>query len=430
MAEKLQAVKGMNDILPGESERWEWLEAQIRAVMRTFAYSPIRTPIVEHTQVFVKGTGATTDIVEKEMYAFEDRLSGEHLTLRPENTPGVVRAAIEHNLTYDGGKRLYYYGPMFRHEKPQRGRYRQFYQLGVECLGFSGPEIDAETMILVWTLLARLGLRQIQVQINSLGLPAERAAHRDALVAYLGEHAAALDADSQRRLLTNPLRILDSKNPAMQAMIEQAPRLIDHLSEASRAHFSRVQELLSAAGVPWVINPRLVRGLDYYCHTVFEFVTDDLGAQGTVCGGGRYDGLSELLGGKPMPGVGWGMGLERVLDLMNQAGVQQVLQRPDVFAVVPQPAAYAAAMPVVAGLRAHGLSVQMHASGAEGNWGSMKSQMKKADASGAGFALIFGDDELVRGEVTLKSLRDAAGGAQQARLLAEVDLWAEELKTP
>ncbi|MBP6851444.1 MAG: histidine--tRNA ligase, partial [Rhodoferax sp.] len=287
---RLSAVKGMNDIFPPDSAQWEWFEQHVRDVMRGFAYGSIRTPILEHTQLFVKGTGETTDIVEKEMYSFEDRLNGEHLTLRPENTPGVVRAAIEHNMTYDGGKRLYYVGPMFRHERPQRGRYRQFYQVGAEALGFPGPEVDAELIVLAAHLLERVGLPGVRVELNSLGVTAERLQHRAALITYFERHGSLLDADAQRRLFTNPLRILDTKNPLMQDMVRGAPELLGFLGEASLKHLDTVQRLLTASGVPWTVNPRAVRGLDYYSHTVFEFVTDELGAQGTLCGGGRYDG--------------------------------------------------------------------------------------------------------------------------------------------
>ncbi|MBE7940246.1 MULTISPECIES: histidine--tRNA ligase [Ramlibacter] len=425
MAEKLSAVKGMNDILPPDSARWEWLEDKVRSLMGRFAFRNIRTPIVEPTQLFVRGTGETTDIVEKEMYSFEDRLNGEQLTLRPENTPGVVRAAIEHNLTYDGGKRLWYTGPMFRHERPQRGRYRQFYQLGAEILGFPGPEADAELMVLAHTLLAELGLRNVRVEMNSLGLPAERRAHREALVAYFEQHAGLLDADAQRRLHTNPLRILDTKNPAMQEMVRAAPQLLSYLGDGSRRHLETVQSLLDACGVAWTINPRLVRGLDYYSHTVFEFVTDELGAQGTLCGGGRYDGLFEILGGKPTPAVGWGMGLERVLELLAaQAGAFEP-PAPHAYAIVPAPEALPVAMKTLQALRAAGVSVQMHAGTGEG-MGSMKSQFKKADASGARHALIFGADEILTGQLTLKSLRDGQG-AQSQRPLADPQAWAAEL---
>ncbi|KQP22375.1 histidine--tRNA ligase [Pseudorhodoferax sp. Leaf267] len=425
--EKLSAVKGMNDILPPDSARWEWLEDKIRTRMATFAYRNIRTPIVEPTALFVRGTGETTDIVEKEMYSFDDRLNGEALTLRPENTPGVARAAIEHNLTYDGGKRLYYMGPMFRHERPQRGRYRQFHQLGAEALGFAGPEVDAELMLLVHQLFADLSLRNVRVELNSLGVPAERQAHRAALIEYFQQHAGLLDADAQRRLQTNPLRILDTKNPAMQEMVQDAPQLLSYLGETSLKHFETVQQLLTACGVSWRVNPRLVRGLDYYSHTVFEFITDELGAQGTLCGGGRYDGLFELLGGKPTPAVGWGMGLERVLELVRTQSDDFVQPRPDAYAIVPDASALPQVLPVLQALRAAGVQVQMHAGMAEG-LGSMKSQFKKADASGAPFALVFGPDELAENHVTVKALRDGQG-AQQRQPLAALADWAPTLQS-
>ncbi|MCX7278873.1 MAG: histidine--tRNA ligase [Burkholderiales bacterium] len=427
MADKLTAVKGMNDILPPDSARWEWLEDKVRTLMARSAYRMIRTPIVEPTALFVRGTGETTDIVEKEMYSFEDRLNGEQLTLRPENTPGVVRAAIQHNLTYDGGKRLYYMGPMFRHERPQRGRYRQFYQLGVEALGFSGPEVDAEIMLLAHELFANLGLRNVRVELNSLGVPAERQAHRAALIAYFEQHRELLDTDAQRRLLTNPLRILDTKNPAMQAMVQDAPQLLSYLGEASLKHLNTVQTLLTSCGVQWTVNPRLVRGLDYYSHTVFEFITDELGAQGTLCGGGRYDGLFELLGGKPTPAVGWGMGIERVLELIKEQGAELPLQAADAYAVVPDATALPVAMQTLQTLRRAGVQVQMHAGAGEGV-GSMKSQLKKADGSGARFALIFGADELAQNLVTVKSLRDGSG-VQTTQSLADVATWAPTLQS-
>lgn len=426
MAEKINAVKGMNDIMPPDSARWEWLEDKVRSLMGRYAYRMIRTPVVEPTQLFVRGTGETTDIVEKEMYSFEDRLNGEQLTLRPENTPGVVRAAIEHNLTYDGGKRLYYLGPMFRHERPQRGRYRQFYQLGAEVLGFPGPEVDAELMVLAHQLLAELGLRNIRVELNSLGIPAERKTHRAALVKYFEGHTALLDEDARRRLHTNPLRVLDTKNPSMQEMVRGAPRLLDFLGEGSLQHLEIVQRLLDACGVAWTVNARLVRGLDYYSHTVFEFITDELGAQGTLCGGGRYDGLFEVLGGKPTAAVGWGMGLERVLELVAQQSGALAAAVLDAYAVVPMPQALPVAMNTLQLLRAMGVSVQMHAGAVEG-MGSMKSQFKKADASGARFALVFGADELAQGMVTVKSLRDGSG-AQVQRPLALAGEWAAALR--
>ena len=427
MADKISAVKGMNDILPPDSARWEWLEDKVRTQMARSAYRMVRTPIVEPTALFVRGTGETTDIVEKEMYSFEDRLNGEQLTLRPENTPGVVRAAIQHNLTYDGGKRLYYMGPMFRHERPQRGRYRQFYQLGAEALGFAGPEVDAELMLLANELLAGLGLRNVRVELNSLGVPAERQAHRTALITYFEQHRDLLDADAQRRLLTNPLRILDTKNPAMQAMVQDAPQLLSYLGDASRKHLDTVQSLLTACGVEWTINPRLVRGLDYYSHTVFEFITDELGAQGTLCGGGRYDGLFELLGGKPTPAVGWGMGIERVLELIKEQSTELPALVADAYAVLPDAAALPAAMQTLQILRRAGVQVQMHAGATEG-MGSMKSQLKKADSSGARYALIFGADELAQNTVLVKSLRDGSG-VQTIQSLADVAAWATTLQS-
>ena len=428
MAEKLSSLKGMNDVLPQDSAQWEWLEDRIRTLMGRYAYRNIRTPIVEPTALFVRGTGETTDIVEKEMYSFEDRLNGEHITLRPENTPGVVRAAIQHNLTYDGGKRVFYMGPMFRHERPQRGRYRQFYQLGAEALGFAGPEVDAELMLLVHELFSSLGLKNVRVELNSLGVSAERQAHRAALITYFEQNLDQLDAEAQRRLHSNPLRILDTKNPAMQALVEGAPQLLGFLGDSSLKHFNTVKELLTACGVNWTVNPRLVRGLDYYSHTVFEFVTSELGAQGTLCGGGRYDGLFELLGGKPTPAVGWGMGLERVLELIKEQGKAQSAPVPDVYAVIPDASALPTAMKTLQALRAEGVSIQMHAGSSEG-LGSMKSQFKRADGSGARFALIFGADELAANEVTVKSLRDG-DGAQLRQSLNTVPDWACTLQSP
>ena len=431
-ATKLVAVKGMNDILPPDSARWEWLEDKVRTLMGLSAYRNIRTPILEPTALFVRGTGETTDIVEKEMYSFEDRLNGEQLTLRPENTPGVVRAAIQHNLTYDGGKRLYYMGPMFRHERPQRGRYRQFYQLGAEALGFAGPEVDAELMLLAHELFEVIGLRNVRVELNSLGVPAERQAHRAALIMYFEQHADLLDADAQRRLSTNPLRILDTKNPAMQPLVQAAPQLLSYLGDASLRHLDTVQTLLTACRVQWRVNPRLVRGLDYYSHTVFEFITDELGAQGTLCGGGRYDGLFEILGGKPTHAVGWGMGMERVLELIKEQGADMPAKSVDSYAVIPDAASLHVVMPVVQALRRSGVTVLMHAGGSEG-FGSMKSQFKKADASGARYALVFGEAELAAGSVAVKPLRgDRDSGVdvstvQVLRPLGDVANWAGSL---
>jgi histidyl-tRNA synthetase len=429
MADKLSAVKGMNDILPPDSARWEALETAVREVMRMHAYRNIRTPIVEPTALFVRGLGEVTDIVEKEMYSFEDRLNGEQLTLRPESTAGVVRAVVEHNMLYEGGKRLYYMGPMFRHERPQRGRYRQFHQIGAEALGFGGPEVDAELILLADALWQALGLKQVRLELNSLGQPPERLQHRAALIAYFEQHADQLDEDAKRRLHSNPLRILDSKNPAMKALNEAAPKLLDFLGEQSLAHFKSVKAILDANGVGYSINPRLVRGMDYYNLTVFEFITDQLGSQGTVCGGGRYDYLIEQIGGKPAPAVGWALGVERVLELLKEQGAFSVETAPDVYAIVPETAALPTVLPVLQSLRGMGVSVQMHApaNSSEG-MGSMKSQFKKADSSGASFALVFGPDELAQGQVTVKSLRDGQG-AQRTETLANIRDWGISLQS-
>ncbi len=425
MAEPLQAVKGMNDILPPESARWEWFEDTVRALMRRYGYLSIRTPIVEPTPLFVRGLGEVTDIVEKEMYSFEDSMNGDKLTLRPEATAGVVRAAIEHSMLYDGGKRLFYIGPMFRHERPQRGRYRQFHQVGVEALGFGGPDVDVEVILMARALWRDLGLSDVRLELNSLGQSDERKAHRAALIAHFERHQDQLDAEAKRRLHSNPLRILDTKNPAMQAMVEAAPRLMDYLGEASLKHFDAVKAALDAVGQAYVINPRLVRGMDYYNLTVFEWVTPKLGAQGTICGGGRYDGLVEMIGGKPAPGIGWGMGIERVLDLLQQEGIEAPVVRPDAYAVVPDASSMPTVLAAVEALRATGLSVVVHAAGKEG-MGSFKSQFKKADSSGARYALVFGGDELAQGMVAVKPLRDASAG-QTLRPLADVAAWAAQL---
>ncbi len=420
----------MNDILPPDSARWEWLEGKVRSLMQRYAYRNIRTPIVEPTPLFVRGLGEVTDIVEKEMYSFEDRLNGEQLTLRPEATAGVVRAVVESNLLYDGGKRLYYMGPMFRHERPQRGRYRQFHQIGAEALGFHGPEVDAELILLADALWKELGLQQVRLELNSLGQPEERKAHRAALIAYLEQHQDLLDEEAKRRLHSNPLRILDTKNPAMQAMVQAAPRLLDFLGEASLAHLNAVTAILDANGVVWSINPRLVRGMDYYNLTVFEFITDQLGSQGTICGGGRYDYLIEQIGGKSAPAVGWALGVERVLELVKEAGLATAAPVPDAYAVVPDAASLPQVSQVIQALRGAGVSVQLHSpSGAAGEgMGSMKSQFKKADASGARFALVFGADELAQGQVTVKSLRDGSG-AQTTQTLGAVAQWATLLQS-
>ena len=429
MADKLTAVKGMNDILPPDAARWEALENAVRHVMHLHAYRNIRTPIVEPTALFVRGLGEVTDIVEKEMYSFEDRLNGEQLTLRPEATAGVVRAAVEHNMLYDGGKRLYYMGPMFRHERPQRGRYRQFHQIGAEALGFGGPEVDAELILLAHALWLTLGLKDVRLELNSLGQPPERKQHRAALIAYFEQHQDQLDEDAKRRLHSNPLRIFDNKNPAMKALNEAAPKLLDFLGPESLAHFNAVRAMLDANGVAYSINPRLVRGMDYYNLTVFEFITERLGSQGTVCGGGRYDDLVAEIGGKPAPAVGWALGVERVLELLKEQGDATAELVPDVYAIIPEASALPQVLPVLQTLRQMGVSVQMHApSGAVEGMGSMKSQFKKADSSGAHFALVFGPDELAQGQVMVKALRDGQG-AQRTASLSEVSAWGHTLQS-
>jgi histidyl-tRNA synthetase len=426
----LQGIKGMNDILPPESERWEWFEGVVRDLMRRHGYANVRTPIVEPTALFVRGIGEVTDIVEKEMYSFEDAMNGDRLTLRPENTAGVVRAVTEHSFLRDGAKRLFYIGPMFRHERPQKGRYRQFHQVGAEALGFPGPDVDAELILMVRALWRELGLvigEHVRLEINSLGHADERNAHRRALIEHFEANLGALDDEARARLHRNPLRLLDSKHPPMQPVIESAPRLVDHLGAESLAHLNGVRAILDAAGLEYRINPRLVRGLDYYNLTVFEWVTDRLGSQNTVCGGGRYDPLIERLGGKPAPAVGWGMGIERVLLLLKELQIEAPARAPAVYAVVPRAEASAAAAQTCDALRGHGVSVLMHAAGADG-WGSMKAQLRRADASGARFALIFGDDELARGEVALKALRDP-DAAQRTLPLADIATWGAELGT-
>lgn len=426
---KVTSVKGMNDILPPDSARWEWLEGVVRSLMDRYAYRNIRTPIVEPTALFVRGLGEVTDIVEKEMYSFEDRLNGEHLSLRPEATAGVVRAVSENSLLYDGGKRLYYMGPMFRHERPQRGRYRQFHQIGAEALGFPGAEIDAELILLANALWHELGLQNVRLELNSLGQPHERQAHRVALISYLQQHSALLDEEARRRLHSNPLRILDTKNPAMQDVVNAAPRLIDFLGAESLTHFETVTAILDANEIAWTLNPRLVRGMDYYNLTVFEFVTDQLGSQGTICGGGRYDYLMEQVGAKAAPAVGWALGVERVLELLKEQGKVLVAPACDVYAIIPNAASLPAAIKAIEAMRAAGTSVQMHACAASGaGMGSMKSQFKRADSSGAAYAVVFGEDEMARGVVSVKSLRDGSG-AQVEQALNDVSSWAPNLQS-
>lgn len=429
MTQPLQSVRGMNDILPDEADLWERFEEVVRDWLHAYGYRPIRMPVVEPTPLFARAIGAVTDIVEKEMYSFEDSMNGENLTLRPEGTAGCVRAVIQHGLLGRGPQRLYYAGPMFRHERPQKGRYRQFHQIGVEALGFAGPDIDAEMILMGARLWGDLGLDGIRLQINTLGQADERARHRADLIAYFESHREQLDADATRRLHSNPLRILDSKNPEMQSLIEAAPKLIDYLGNDSLAHFDAVQTVLRDRGLPFEVNPRLVRGLDYYNLTVFEWVTDRLGAQGTVCAGGRYDGLVEQLGGKAAPACGFAMGIERLIALIVDSGGAPDTPAPDVYVVHQGKAASRAAYAAAENLRDVGFDVLMHCGG-----GSFKSQMKKADASGAAHAVIIGDDEAAAGEVTLKVLRasdegDAKGHGPQKRvkLDALADVLTEEL---
>ncbi|MDQ6619154.1 MAG: histidine--tRNA ligase [Pseudomonadota bacterium] len=398
---KLQAVRGMNDVLPDEAAIWEDLEDQVRSVFRQYGYRNLRVPVVESTPLFVRSIGEMTDVVEKEMYTFADRLNGDSLTLRPEATAGIVRAAIEHNLTYDRPQRVWLAGPMFRHERPQKGRSRQFHQFDAEALGFAGPDIDVELIAMLSRLFTRLGLREhVHLEINSIGDAHERREHRALLVRYLEDHQDLLDDDAKRRLHANPLRVLDSKNPAMQAMLAGAPRLLDLLGAASRHHFEGLQQGLRARDIEFQINPRLVRGLDYYNRTVFEWVTTRLGAQGTVAAGGRYDGLFEQLGGKPTPACGFAMGVERMILLLQELrGARAVT--PLGYVVHAGAGAADLAASLAERLRDAGHDLVVHAGG-----GSFKSQMKGADASGARYAFIIGDDEVAQHRITVKALRD------------------------
>jgi histidyl-tRNA synthetase len=397
---KVTAIRGMNDALPGSGARWEQLEELVRRWLSDYGYRNMRTPILEHTRLFTRGIGEVTDIVEKEMYSFTDSLNGESLTMRPEFTAGMVRAAIEHNLLYDRPQRVYAMGPVFRHERPQRGRYRQFHQIDVEALGLAGPDIDAELIIMVTRLWKVLGIKEVQLELNSLGQGQERAAHRQALITHLEAHKDVLDEDGLRRMYSNPLRVLDTKNPAMQAMADAAPKLFDFLGEVSRAHFAGVCERLDDAGVSYRLNPRMVRGLDYYNLTVFEFVTDKLGAQATVCGGGRYDGLIELLGGKSAPAVGFAIGMERLMDLWGQYQPESPRPECTIYFVHQGDAAQRRAALLAESLRDAGISILVHAGS-----GSFKSQFKRADASGAQIAVILGGDELASGLASVKMLR-------------------------
>ena len=412
MAQKIQSIKGFYDILPEATPLWFKLEDTARRILASYGYNNIRMPVVETTDLFVRSVGEHTDIVEKEMYAWTDELNGDKLTLRPEGTAGCVRAVIEHSLTYNGPQRLWYSGAMFRHENVQKGRQRQFHQIGAEAFGFDGPDVDAEQIIMLARLWKELGVQEVELQINSIGDANERAEYRKTLIAYFEKHAELLDDDAKRRLHTNPLRILDSKNPRMQTMIESAPKLMDVLGDATRAHFDGLRGELDAAGVAYKINNRLVRGLDYYNRTVFEWVTTKLGAQGTIAAGGRYDNLVERLGGESTPACGFGIGLERVFLLMQEYGVIAT-NALDIYLVNVGEQAEKVAFSTAETLRNNGLSVALHAGG-----GSFKSQMKKADRSGARFAAILGDDETAAGEISLKPLLHA--GEQTRCKLSEV----------
>ena len=404
---KFQSVKGFYDILPDVTPLWQKLEDTARQVLNQYGYRNIRMPLVEPTDLFVRSVGEHTDIVEKEMYSWEDALNGDRLTLRPEGTAGCVRAVVEHSLTYNGPQRLWYTGPMFRHENVQKGRQRQFHQIGVEAFGFEGPDVDAEQIILLARLWKALGIVDVELQLNSIGDAEERLAYRQVLIQYFEQHADLLDEDAKRRLHSNPLRILDSKNPRMQAMIEAAPKLIDHLGEETRAHFAGLCKRLDAVDVAYKLKPRLVRGLDYYNRTVFEWVTTKLGSQGTIAGGGRYDSLVERLGGEPTTACGFGIGLERVFLLMQEYGVTAEV-KPDAYLVNVGELAEAAAPKLAETLRDAGLSVVIHAGG-----GSFKSQMKKADRSAARFALILGDDECQANVIAVKPM---AGEGDQVKV--------------
>jgi len=410
MSQKIQSIRGMEDVLPDRSPLWQKLEDATRRVFEQYGYRNMRTPIVEPTALFVRGIGEATDIVEKEMYVFDDR-NGESMALRPEATAGIVRSAIEHSFLYNGPMRVWTMGPMFRYERPQKGRQRQFHQFDVEALGFEGPDVDAEQMAMLARLFRALGIRNVELHVNSIGDAADRKAHREKLVAYFTKHKGMLDDDSLRRLETNPLRILDSKNPDLQPMIEGAPRLLDHLGDAAADHFASLKVLLEGAGLAYTVNPRLVRGLDYYNRSVFEFVSSDIGAQATIAGGGRYDGLFGQLGGKATPACGFGMGMERVLLTMEAAQVPAA-QQPDAFVVHAGENAESAAWKVSEKLRDAGLDVVM------GAGGSFKSQMKKADASGARFAVIIGEGEAQSNDLSVKDL--AAGTQETLKLQAAI----------
>ncbi len=401
MSNKIQSIRGMHDILPDQSPLWQFFETTVKDLLKSYAYNEIRMPVVESTDLFCRSIGEVTDIVEKEMYTFADR-NGDSLTLRPEGTASCVRSCIQHGLLHNQQQHLWYAGPMFRHERPQKGRYRQFHQIGVETFGIDTPDIDAELIFISARLWKMLGLQNIRLELNTLGTADCRKAYRSVLVDYLSQHKELLDEDSLRRLESNPLRVLDSKNAAMQEMIEAAPKLMDYLDEESKDHFDALKVMLDEAGIKYNINPRLVRGLDYYCKTVFEWVTDDLGAQGTVCAGGRYDGLVEQLGGKPTPAAGFAMGIERLLSLLQDAGTK-IDNAPDVFVIMQGEQAQLKGLSLVEMVRNQlpHLAMQTNCGG-----GSFKSQMKKADKSAAIIAIILGDDEIANDTVSIKYLRE------------------------
>ena len=401
MAKSIQSIRGMHDVLPDASFHWQAFEAVIRQLMAAYGYREIRMPLVESTDLFSRSIGEVTDIVEKEMYTFEDR-NGDKLTLRPEGTASCVRAGIQHGLLHNQVQRLWYSGPMFRHERPQKGRYRQFHQFGTEVFGIDTPDIDAELILISARLWKQLGLKDVRLELNTLGSNQARHAYKQVLVDYLNQHREMLDEDSLRRLETNPLRILDSKNPAMREMLDNAPALIDYLDEESRQQFDKLKAILDAADVQYTINPQLVRGLDYYCKTVFEWVTDELGAQGTICAGGRYDSLVEQLGGKATPAIGFALGMERILALL-ESQQQQMVQTVDVYMVLLGEASELMGLQLAESIRDQlpGVKMITHCGG-----GSVKSQMKKADKSGASIALIIAEDELSKKQVTVKYLRE------------------------
>ena len=420
MAGKIQSIRGMHDVLPDDSGLWQYFENTMRDTIQSYGYREIRMPIVESTDLFKRSIGEVTDIVEKEMYTFEDR-NGDSLTLRPEGTASCVRAGIQHGLLHNQQQRLWYIGPMFRHERPQKGRYRQFHQIGVETFGMSGPDIDAELILMTARMWKNLGLKNIRLELNTLGSNEARANYKDVLVDYLSQHKQQLDEDSLRRLDTNPLRILDSKNPDMQAMIEAAPKLIDYLDEESASHFEQLKALLSESGIEFNVNNRLVRGLDYYCKTVFEWVTDELGAQGTVCAGGRYDGLVAQLGGRETTAAGFAMGIERLLSLLTDQGYVHD-DSADVFVALQGDQAQIKGRLFSEQIRSQWpeLKLLVNCDG-----GSFKSQLKKADKSGASIALILGDEEINQATVTIKHLRQTIDQqtVKQDEIISALQQW-------